>query len=149
MSTTRIRKRIRTTASIAAITALTGGALGATASAATIGQPEILRPGQTIPIDFGGFKEPADNKLPANYRIVKVAVELTRGERATTVLTAPKGFRAVTIGFGEGGQIGGSVADVNYPGKRSVRLKLYVNPRTVEVGETGRGTAYLLARRAR
>ncbi len=135
---------------VAAVAAtVAGAALGGVASAATVGPPEVLRPGASIPIDFGGYREPADNKLPANHRIVRVQVDVARGERASTVLTAPKGFRAVTIGFGEGGQIGGAASDAQYPGKRSVRVQLFVNRNLVAKGESGHGTVYLLARRAR
>ena len=52
---------------------------GFCASAATIGQPEVLGPGTTLPINFAAFKEPADNKLPKNYRIVSKHIEITRG----------------------------------------------------------------------
>ena len=140
---------IRRALSIAALSAAVGGAaVGGVATAATIGAPEVLKPGASIPIDFGGYREPADNKLPANHRIVRVGVEVARGERASTVLTAPKGFRAVTIGFGEGDQIGGVASDARYSGKRSVRVRLCANPNLVGKGESGRGTVYLLARRA-
>jgi len=54
----------------------------------------------------------------------------------------------VTIGLGDGRQIGAVVNDSDYPGKRSVRVKLFVNPSKVAKGETGQGTLYLLARRA-
>jgi hypothetical protein len=141
--------KIRRTASMAALTAVAGaGALAGTASAATIGQPEVLGPGTKLPIDFAAFKEPADNKLPKNHRIVREHVELARGEKPTTTITAPKGFRIITIGFGDGGQIGGVVRDDDYAGKRSVRLKLFVNASKVAPGQTGKGTLYLLARRA-
>ena len=91
---------IRRTASIAALTAVAGtGALAGTAAAATIGQPKVLGPGTTLPIDFAAFKEPANNKLPKNYRIVREHIEVARGEKPTTVITAPKGFKIVTIGF--------------------------------------------------
>ena len=133
--------RVGLTAVVAAAT-LTGAA-----AAATIGTPDVLTPGAKIPIDFAGFKEPANDRLPANHRIVRVRVEVARGERASTVLTSPKGFRAVTIGLGGGHQVGAVVDDSNYPGKRSVRVKLFVNPAKVATGETGRGTLYLLARR--
>ena len=140
---------IRRTASIAAVTAVAGtGALAGTAAAATIGQPEVLGPGTTLPINFAAFKEPADNKLPKNYRIVREHVELTRGEKPTTVMTAPKGFKIVTVGFGDGGQVGGVVTNGNYGGKRSVRVKLFVNANKVAKGQIGKGTLYLLARRA-
>ena len=140
---------IRRTASIAAIAAVAGtGALAGNASAATIGQPEVLGPGTTLPIDFAAFKEPANNKLPTNHRIVRKHVEVLRGEKPTTTMTAPKGFRIVTIGFGDGGQVGGVVRDTGYAGKRSVRVKLYVNANKVAKGQTGNGTLYLLARRA-
>jgi hypothetical protein len=144
-----LSSRIRKTVSLAAVTALAGSAaLSGAASAATIDQPVILGPGQRIPIDFAGYKEPADKKLPRNYRIVRVHVELARGERTSTILTAPEGFRIVTIGVGAGHQVGGVVNDVDYPGKRSVRVKLYANTSAVAKGETAKGTLYLLARRA-
>lgn len=54
----------------------------------------------------------------------------------------------MTIGLGDGRQIGAVVNDSDYPGKRSVRVKLFVNPSKVAKGETGQGTLYLLARRA-
>ena len=139
-------RRILSLAALIAVAA--SAALGGTASAATIGEREVLRPGAKIPIDFPGYREPANRRLPANYRIVRVPVEVTRGERASTVLTAPRGFRIVTIGFGNGDEVGGSVDDVRYPGKRSVRVNLSVNPNLVDRGETGQGTVYLLARRA-
>jgi hypothetical protein len=131
-----------------ALAALTAAGIGGTASAATIGQPVVSGPGERIPIDFAGYKEPASRQLPKNLRIVKRQVEVRRGERTSVVLTAPKGFRAVTIGMGGGHQIGGVVDDVNYPGKRSVRIKLWANANEVAKGETGKGTVYLLARRA-
>ena len=136
---------IRKTLSLAAVTAVAMS--GAAASAATIGQPAVAGPGAAIPIDFAGFKEPASDTLPANHRIVRRQVAIERGERASVVLTAPKGFRAVTIGISDGHQIGGVVTDTNYAGKRSVRVRLFVNTNLVDEGETGRGTIYLLARR--
>ena len=141
--------RIRRSVSLVALTAVAGSAaLAGSASAATIGAPEVSGPGAAIPINFAAFKEPANNKLPKNYRIVRKHVELTRGEKASTVMTAPKGFKIVTIGIGEGHQIGGAVNDTHYPGKRSVRVKLFTNNSVVQQGETGEGTLYILARRA-
>ena len=131
--------------SLRKITTLTAiAAVGATgvASAATIGQPEVLGPGTEIPINFAAFKEPASGKLPANHRIVRKHIELKRGEKPSTVMTAPKGFKIITIGMGDGHQIGGVVTDTHYGGKRSVRVKLWAN------AKTGKGTLYLLARRA-
>ena len=140
---------VRRTASLAALTAVAGSAaLAGSASAATIGAPEVSGPGAAIPINFAAFKEPSNNLLPKNYRIVRKHVELTRGEKASTVMTAPKGFEIVTIGLGEGRQIGGVVNDTHYSGKRSVRVKLFTNNSVVEQGETGQGTLYILARRA-
>lgn len=140
---------IRRTASVAAMTAVAAtAAFGASASAATIGTPEVLGPGQNLPINVPAYREPADNKIKPNYRLVRVHVDVDRGERASVVMTAPKGFRAVTIAMGDGHQIGGGVNDVNYSGKRSVRVKLWVNTRLVAKGETGHGTVYLWAKRA-
>ena len=140
--------KIRRTASLAALTAVAASAaLAGPASAATIGQPEVLGPGTTLPIDFAAFKEPANNKLPANYRIVREHVEIARGEKASTVISAPRGFKIVTIGFGDGHRVGGAVNDVHYAGKRSVRVRLFVDRNVVKPGQTGKGTLYLLARR--
>ena len=123
-----LSSRIRKTASLAALSAVVGSAaLAGGAQAATVGQPTVHGPSERIPINFAGYKEPADKRLPKNFRIVKVPVEIARGEKASTTLTAPKGFRIVTIGFGDGHQIGGVVKDVDYPGKRSVGIKLWAN----------------------
>ena len=134
---------IRKTLAVAVVSAV---AAGGVASAATVGKPVVMGPGERIPINFAGFKEPADNHLPKNYRIVKEHVEIAKGKRASTVLTAPEGFRIVTIGMGDGHQVGGVVDDVHYPGKRSVRVKFWAA--TPGHGGVARGTLYLLARRA-
>lgn len=144
-----LSSRIRKIVSIGALTAVAGSAaLAGSASAATIGAPTVAGPGAHIPINFAAFKEPANNLLPKNYRIVSKHIELARGEKASTVMTAPKGFEIVTIGMGDGHQIGGVVDDVHYPGKRSVRVKLFANSSVVKQGQTGKGTLYILARRA-
>ena len=141
--------KIRRSASLVALTAVAGSAaLAGSASAATIGQPEVAGPGSRIPINFAAFKEPSNKLLPKNYRIVRKHVELARGEKAATVMTAPAGFKIVTIGFGESHQVGGVVDDVRYSGKRSVRVKLFTNTSVVKQGETGKGTLYILAKRA-
>jgi hypothetical protein len=141
--------RIRKIATLTALTAVAGSAaLAGSASAATIGTPEVAGPGSRIPINFAAFKEPSNNLLPKNYRIVRKHIELARGEKASTVMTAPKGFEIVTIGLGEGRQIGGAVDDTHYSGKRSVRVRLFTNNAVVKQGETGQGTLYILARRA-
>src|SRR4051812_39864591 len=136
--------KVRKIASLAAAgtVALTG-----VASAATFDRPIVSGPGEHIPINFAAFKEPANKHLPKNYRIVKVHTELTRGERASTVLTAPEGFKIVTIGLGDGHKIGAVVKDVNYAGKRSVRVKVWSNDREVAQGQTAQGTLSLPARR--
>jgi hypothetical protein len=140
---------IRRTISAAALTAVAAGAaFGASASAATIGIPEVLGPGQNLPINVPAYREPADNKIKPNYRLVRVHVDVARGEKASVVMTAPKGFRAVTIAMGDGHQIGGGVDDPDYSGKRSVRVKLWVNPSVVKPGQIGHGTVYLWAKRA-
>ena len=140
---------VRRTLSLAALTAVAGSAaLSGAASAATIGRPEVAGPGSRIPIDFAAFKEPASKLLPKNYRIVRKHIELARGEKASTVMTAPLGFKIVTIGLGDAHQIGGVVDDVHYAGKRSVRVKLFTNNSAVGKGQTGKGTLYILARRA-
>lgn len=144
-----LSSRIRKIVSIGALTAVAGSAaLAGSASAATIGAPTVAGPGAHIPINFAAFKEPANNLLPKNYRIVSKHIELARGEKASTVMTAPKGFEIVTIGMGDGHQIGGVVDDVHYPGKRSVRVELFANSSVVKQGQTGKGTLYILARRA-
>ena len=141
--------KFRRTVSLVAVSAVAGSAaLAGSASAATIGAPEVQGPGARIPINFAAFKEPANNLLPKNYRIVRKHVELARGEKASTVMTAPAGFKIVTIGLGESNQVGAAVDDVHYSGKRSVRVRLFTNNAAVAKGESGRGTLYILARRA-
>jgi hypothetical protein len=144
-----LSSRIRKIVSLTALTAVAGSAaLAGSVSAATIGAPEVAGPGARVPINFAAFKEPANNLLPKNYRIVRKHIELARGEKASTVMTAPAGFRIVTIGFGDGHKVGGVVDDVNYAGKRSVRVKLFTNNSAVAKGQTAQGTLYILARRA-
>jgi hypothetical protein len=144
-----LRTTLRKTAALTALAAVAGStALAGSASAATIGQAEVLGPGQRIPINFAAFKEPANKQLPKNYRIVRKHIELARGEKASTVMTAPAGFKIVTVGMGDGHEIGGVVDDRNYPGKRSVRVRLFTNSNKVAQGETAQGTLYILARRA-
>ncbi|HEV7804213.1 MAG TPA: hypothetical protein VGO80_00215 [Solirubrobacteraceae bacterium] len=139
---------IRRTLSLAAVGAVTAvAALGASASAATIGTPEVLSPGANLPINVPAYRETADNKIKPNYRLVRVRVEVDRGERAMVVMRAPKGFRAITIALGDGHQIGARVEDPDYSGKRSVRVKVYANT-TVVKGKTAHGTVYLWTHRA-
>jgi len=136
-----LTSRLRRTVSLAAITAVAGtAALAGTASAATIQKAPVLQPGATIPVDFPGYREPANNKLKANYRIVAVQAEVARGERPSTIITAPKGFKLVTLGLHEGAEVGFR-ADNDYVGKRSVRLTLGVNPNKVAQGQTGHATS--------
>jgi hypothetical protein len=149
LSLMTLTSSIRKTLTLAALTAVAGSAaLSASASAATIGQAEILGPGSRIPINFAAFKEPANNLLPKNYRIVRKHIELARGEKASTVMTAPAGFKIVTVGMGNARQVGGVVDDVDYPGKRSVRVRLFGARSGIAQGQTGKGTLYILARRA-
>lgn len=143
-----ITNTLRRTISIVAIGAVSAtAAFGATASGATIGSPDVLGPGANLPINVPGYREPADNKIKPNYRLVRRDVAVARGERASVVMTAPKGFRAVTIAFGDGHQVGGGV-DGGYSGKRSVHVKLFVNSDVVKKGEVGHGTVYLWTKRA-
>ena len=142
---------IRRTASLAALTALTGSAaLAGGASAATIDRPVVMGPTETIPVDFPGYREPANHRLPKNFRILAVHAHVARGERPTTVVTVPKGFGIVTVGLKEGSEIGAQLTNPkrSYVGKRSVRLTLQANRHTVGPGESGDGTVYVLARRA-
>jgi hypothetical protein len=139
---------LRRTASVAALTAVAGtAALAGTASAASIEKAPVITPGATIPIDFPGYKEPANDKLKANYRIVVVRAYVGRDEKASTIVTVPKGFKLVTLGLREGDSVGFR-AENDYVGKRSVRLTLSVNRNKVATGQTGHGTIYALARRA-
>jgi hypothetical protein len=50
--------------------------------------------------------------------------------------------------MGDGHQIGGVVDDSGYGGKRSVRVRLFTNNTVVKQGQTGKGTLYILAKRA-
>ena len=138
---------LRRGAALAALAAVTGAAaLAGPASAATVEKGPVLAPGATIPVDFPGYREPASNRLKGGYRIVEVRAALARDERATTTITAPKGFRLVTLAFDHASQLGARTENV-YVGKRSVRLTLFADRNHVAAGETGRATIYALARR--
>ena len=56
-------------------------------------------------------------------------------------MTAPEGFKIVTIGFGDGHQVGGAVNDLDYSGKRSVRVRLFTNNRGRREGRDRQGHA--------
>jgi len=140
----------RTTALLALLALTTVAALAAMtgrASAATFTPARVITPGAKLPIDFGGYREPADKRLPANHRIVAVDGAIARGERASTIVTVPKGFRIITIVFAHGTPFAGR-AENDYAGHRSVRLTLYADSNRVGVGQVGHGTIYVLARRA-
>jgi hypothetical protein len=140
--------RLRRSVSLAAIAAVAGtAALAGSASAATFEKAPVLTPGATIPVDFPGYKEPASNKLPANYRIVVVRAAVARGEKPSTIVTAPKGFKLVTFAFSDDARRIGGRSENDYVGKRSVRLTLFVNRNEVAPGQTAHGTIYALARR--
>jgi hypothetical protein len=144
----QITTSLRRTASLAAVTGIVGSAaLGGAAFAATYENARVIAPGAAPPVDFPGYKEPASNKLPANHRVVAVDATIARDERAQKIITVPKGFRIITVGFAEGGQIGAR-AENDYSGRRSVRLTLFADRKRVAAGEVGHGTVYVLARRA-
>jgi hypothetical protein len=144
----KLTTSLRRTAALGALTAVAGSAaLAGGASAATFEKGATLRPGAAIPVDFPGYREPADHRLKAGYRIVVVRAELGRDEKAATTITAPKGFRIVTLAFGDDARIGGRSENA-YPGRRSVRLSLFADRNRVADGQTARGTIYVLARRA-
>jgi hypothetical protein len=139
---------LRRTVSLVALTAVAGSAaLAGSASAASVEKAAVITPGATIPVDFPGYREPANKKLKANYRIVVVKAEVGRNEKLTTIVSAPKGFVLVTFAIDNGGQIGPR-ADSDYVGKRSARLTLSANRSLVAAGQVGHGTIYALARRA-
>jgi hypothetical protein len=138
---------IRRAAALAALTAVAGSAaLAGGASAATFERGAVLAPGATIPVDFPGYREPANNKLKGGYRIVVVRAALARDEQATTTITAPKGFKLVTVAFDHASQLGARTENA-YVGKRSVRLTLFADRNHVAAGQTGHATIYALARR--
>jgi hypothetical protein len=140
---------VRRVASLAALAAAAGsGALAGGASAASISTPVVLGPGERIPIDFPGYREPSDNRLPNGLRIVRRTAKLTRGEQMTVVMTAPQGFRIVTFGVSGRSEVGFRALDTRYPGRRSTRVQIRAADRRLEPGETGSGRIYLLARRA-
>jgi hypothetical protein len=106
----------------------------------------VLTPGAEIPIDFPGYREPADDRLPANYRIVRYHVSAVRGDDRTMTLKAPSGFHIVTLGIAEDSEVTPTVRNADYPGERSVRVKPNFKP-NIGQGETATGIWYLLAQR--
>jgi hypothetical protein len=142
----QLTTNLRRGAAVAALAAVTGSAaLAGAASAATFDKGPVLGPGATIPVDFPGYRGPASNTLEAGYRIVQVRAALARDEHATTTITAPTGFRLVTLAFDHASQLGARTENV-YVGKRSVRLTLFADRNRVAPGETGHATVYALAR---
>jgi hypothetical protein len=107
----------------------------------------ILGPGTRIPIDFPGYREPDDDRLPANHRVVRYRVRAVRGEEAAITLFAPAGFRIVSLGVAQDSEVVPRPRDRRYPGMRAVRVTLAVDRNRVEPGATATGTIYLLARR--
>lgn len=143
----QLTSNLRRAGAVAALTAVAGStALAGVASAATFEKAPVIRPGATIPVDFPGYREPASNKLPGGYRIVVVRAAVARDQKATTTITAPKGFRLVTLGFDHASQLGARTENV-YVGKRSVRLTLFADRNRVPAGQNGHATIYALARR--
>jgi hypothetical protein len=114
--------------------------------AALVALTAVLAPGATIPVDFPGYREPANNKPKGGYRIVVVRAAVARDEQARTTITAPKGFRLVTLAFDRQSQLGGR-AENAYVGKRSVRLTLFADRNHLAAGQVGHATIYALARR--
>jgi hypothetical protein len=141
--TTTVRRAV---AAVALAAVAGAGALAGTASAATFEKSAVLAPGATIPVDFPGYREPADNRLKGGYRIVVVNAAVARDEHATTTITAPKGFRLVTLAFDHESQLGARTENV-YVGRRSVRLTLFADRNRVAPGQVGHATIYALARR--
>jgi hypothetical protein len=142
----QLTANLRRAGALAALTAVAGSAaLAGGASAATFEKAPVVKPGATIPVDFPGYREPANNKLKAGYRIVVVRAAVARDEKATTTITAPKGFKLVTLAFDHASQLGARTENV-YVGKRSVRLTLFADRNHVAAGETGHATIYALAR---
>jgi hypothetical protein len=139
--TSPLRRAVAATALGAALLTATTGIAGA----ATISNPVVVMPGAKIPIDFPGYREPANDRLPANFRIVERKVDLQHGERANVRLTVPEGFRLVTIGLSDQAGVGARVTDIEYVGKRAVTLQMHAH--TAGTDST-RFTVYALAKRA-
>jgi hypothetical protein len=139
----------RPAAAVALGAALLTTAFSGVAGAATISGQKVLHPGAKIPIDFAGFDEPSNNRLPSGYVIVKRTITMHEGEihldgrPITTKLTAPKGYTLLTLG--DKGRIDWRAMS-RPQGKRSVTLKLDASGD--DPGKTtGSGTVYALAKR--
>ncbi len=139
--TSSLRRAVAAAALGAALLTATTGVAGA----ATISDSVVVKPGAKIPIDFPGYKEPANGKLPANFRIVERTVDLRHGERAKVRLTVPEGFRLVTFGLSELSGLSARVTDSEYVGPRAVTLQARAH---TEGNDSTRFTVYALAKRA-
>ena len=143
----QLTSSLRRTAALAGLTAVAAVAMPAAgASAATFDNVRVIKPGATLPLDFPGYREPANDRLPTNHRIVAVDATIGRDEKASRIITVPKGFRILTLGIA-GDHLGGR-AENDYVGKRSVRLTLFADRNEVAAGQSAHSTIYVLARRA-
>jgi hypothetical protein len=142
---------VRRPAAAAALgAALLTTAFAGVAGAATISKQATLKPGATIPVDFAGFKEPANNKLPSGYVILKRTatmhpgeVHVFNGKPITAKITAPTGYTLLTVK--EKGRVDWR-APSGFIGKRSMTVTL--TSESVDPGkDTASGTYYVLAKR--
>lgn len=140
----------RPAAALALGAAVLSTALAGTAGAATISKQTTLKPGATIPVDFAGFREPSNNKLPSGYVILRRTATIHPGEihldgrPITAKITAPSGYTLLSTA--QKGRIDWRAPSSSFIGKRSVTVKLTAN--ADDPGkDTASGTYYLLARR--
>jgi hypothetical protein len=130
--------------------ALVSASFAGAAGAATISDQSVIHAGSKIPVDFAGYGEPSNNRVPSGYVIVKRTASMGEGEihldgrPITARLTAPKGYTLVAVG--SKGRLDWRAAPSHYLGKRAVTLTLTA-PSEDPGKQTATSTFYGLAKR--
>jgi hypothetical protein len=127
--------RFRVTSITAAVAVLATSGVAAAASAPVVSKEKTVT-GTKTPVAIGGLKKGA--RLPSKDKIVFRTVSLTKGEKASVTMTAPKGktLRALA----KSGKITFTVVSPKkFSGKRSVKL-------SVTSKTKAKGTIYALVR---
>ena len=132
--------RLVSAAAAAAALGLTG--VADAADAPVVGAQGTL-PNVKAPVTFPGTGVHKGERLPSGARVVFRDVTLEDDQEARLTLRAPSGKTLRGVGVREAEHVGFANAGGSYVGKRTVKLRAYLDPRA-EGEQTGR--VYALTR---